>query len=280
MDDSKKEVQKKEEDPEAYCSTNEEVEQEKEAIDSGIAVVLAAYHTSADAARSSTQKTKTQQIENTLDAAATAAAAVINAATATLTTAAATPTTTTTTAAPTTTVTAAATVATNTHKSTKNQCLTDVLLTANTDAKVEAEASKREAKNIRACVECHKAKVKYVVDENATRCRRCTRLNTECIPHHSKQGQGPRKRRRKEKLPPPNKSRTEETLTSSTTEAAVPEGTGIPNRTAVVGETPACVAATMSSTTTTTMPSSSDRVVVADLSSFSTTEVTISHREV
>ena len=154
MDDSKKEVQKKEEDPEAYCSTNEEVEQEKEAIDSGIAVVLAAYHTSADAARSSTQKTKTQQIENTLDAAATAAAAVINAATATLTTAAATPTTTTTTtAAPTTTVTAAATAETNTHKSTKNQCLQDVLLTANTDAKVEAEASKREAKNIRACVE-------------------------------------------------------------------------------------------------------------------------------
>ena len=126
----------------------------------------------------------------------------------------------------------------------------------------------------------HKAKVKYVVDENATRCRRCTRLNTECIPHHSKQGQGPRKRRRKEKLPPPNKSRTEETLTSSTMEAAVPGVTGIPNRTAVVGETPACVAATMSSTTTTTMPSSSDRVDVADLSSFSTTEVTISHREV
>jgi len=277
MDDSKKEVQKKEEDPEAYCSTNEEVEQEKEAIDSGIAVVLAAYHTSADAARSSTQKTKTQQIENTLDAAATAAAAVINAATATLTTAAATPTTTTT-AAPTTTVTAAATAETNTHKSTKNQCLQDVLLTANTDAKVEAEASKREAKNIRACVECHKAKVKYVVDENATRCRRCTRLNTECIPHHSKQGQGPRKRRRKEKLPPPNKSRTEETLTSSTMEAAVPGVTGIPNRTAAVGEMPA--AATMSSTTTTTMPSSSDRVDVADLSSFSTTEVTISHREV
>ena len=150
MDDSKKEVQKKEEDPEAYCSTNEEVEQEKEAIDSGIAVVLAAYHTSADAARSSTQKTKTQQIENTLDAAATAAAAVINAATATLTTAAATPTTTT---SPATTVPAAATVETNTHKSTKNQCLQDVLLTANTDAKVEAEASKREAKNIRACVE-------------------------------------------------------------------------------------------------------------------------------
>ena len=136
MDDSKKEVQKKEEDIEAYCSTNEEVEQEKEAIDSGIAVVLAAYHTSADAARSSTQKT--QKIENTLDAAATAAAAVINAATATLTTAAATPTMTTT--SPTTTVVTT---------------LKDVLLTAdaNTDAKVEAEASKREAKNIRACVE-------------------------------------------------------------------------------------------------------------------------------
>jgi len=226
MDENKKEVKKKEkeeEDPEAYCSTNEDVKQEKEAINSGIAVVLAM----------------------------TATAAVINTVTATLTTAA-TPTTTTT--------------ANNTAVTT----LKDVLLTADakTDAEVKAEASKREAKNIRACVECHKAKVKYIVDDNATRCRRCIRLNKECIPHHSKQGQGPRKRRRKET--PPTKSRT--------------AGTGSTHRTAVVGDTPAAasgIAATMSSTTTTTTrPPASERGVVADLSSFSTTEVTLSHREV
>lgn len=50
-----------------------------------------------------------------------------------------------------------------------------------------------------ACRECHRAKVKC---DKAFPCSRCGRLNLECIPHVSKQGQGSKKRRRGKEASP------------------------------------------------------------------------------
>lgn len=50
-----------------------------------------------------------------------------------------------------------------------------------------------------ACQACRKAKVKCDSKEKGddSSCARCTRLSLECVPHVSRQGQGPKKRKRK-----------------------------------------------------------------------------------
>lgn len=45
-----------------------------------------------------------------------------------------------------------------------------------------------------ACQGCHEAKVRC--EKNGTSCRRCLRLNIDCLPRLSRQGQGPKKRRK------------------------------------------------------------------------------------
>jgi hypothetical protein len=49
----------------------------------------------------------------------------------------------------------------------------------------------------RACVHCHAVKTKCMKENENEDCQRCKRLFLECLPHESRQGQGPRKSRRK-----------------------------------------------------------------------------------
>lgn len=49
----------------------------------------------------------------------------------------------------------------------------------------------------RACSECHKAKVKCIMEAGSTICKRCERIGLKCAPHVSRQGQGLRRRTRK-----------------------------------------------------------------------------------
>ncbi|KAL3803321.1 hypothetical protein HJC23_009285 [Cyclotella cryptica] len=58
---------------------------------------------------------------------------------------------------------------------------------ANIAAAAAAAAAKKSS---RACTECHNAKGKCVFsDESRSKCDRCFRLNRECVPHLSRQGQ-------------------------------------------------------------------------------------------
>lgn len=51
-------------------------------------------------------------------------------------------------------------------------------------------------KQKRACVNCHKAKVKCLRVEGFLKCKRCERLGLKCVEHVSRQGQGTRRRKK------------------------------------------------------------------------------------